>query len=434
LQIKKQKVIIYLKIQTSRRRQDAEDKLETIDKREEHLLHRLQEGDRVRRHLHNRIIQLCGNIRVFVRIRPELDGEREKEMRRLEKKAVASRKRKHTEVQGCATPFRFPSLIDSASENRDLSKSLVEFTEPPKDRGGLKERTKKWKFGFDHVFTPEHSQSDVWEATEPLVQSTIDGYNVCVFAYGQTGSGKTFTMLGDHCNEGVIAKSVSKLFSAKHEIESLSDGATSVQLSVELLEIYNECVRDLLAPEGSVETLKIVNSDVSGSTLVTTSTKEEVMQVLKLAQSRRCIRATKSNSESSRSHMIFTIYFDVTTANGSSRKGKLHVCDLAGSERLNKSGANVAEDSLRETKNINSSLSVLSNVIAKLQKGDKNIPFRESKLTLVLQNSLGGNSKTLAIVCCNPLSSHFHETLCSLRFADKVNKVDLKAVANFDYA
>jgi kinesin family protein C1 len=106
---------------------------------------------------------------------------------------------------------------------------------------------------------------------------------------------------------------------------------------------------------------------------------------------------------------------------------------LAGSERLGKSNANASVGGalLKETKHINSSLSALSNVIEKLQAGDSNVPFRESKLTFLLQNSLGGNSKTLAIFCCSPLQSHFHESLCSLRFAEKVNKVDLKAVANF---
>jgi kinesin family protein C1 len=155
--------------------------------------------------------------------------------------------------------------------------------------------------------------------------------------------------------------------------------------------------------------------------------------------------------------MLFTINYSVKMKDGSTRNGKLNICDLAGSERLSKSGthhvgvsfrvdcrfqllwriANIAyfrcEQGalLEETKSINKSLSVLSNVIERLQAGDKNIPFRESKLTFLLQNSLSGNSKTLAIVCCNPLTSHFHESLCSLRFAEKVNKCELKAVNSF---
>jgi hypothetical protein len=184
----------------------------------------------------------------------------------------------------------------------------------------------------------------VWEATEPLVQSAIDGYNVCIFAYGQTGSGKTYTMLGEASNEGLISRSVAKLFEAKHEMEALSRGATQVKLSVELLEIYNEQVRDLLAkkssPSGREVNLKVTSNEVIGNIVVPTTTKEEVMDVLDMAQKRRCVKATMSNAESSRSHMVFTIHFKVDTKDGVSRSGKLHICDLAGSERLNKSGAN----------------------------------------------------------------------------------------------
>ena len=189
------------------------------------------------------------------------------------------------------------------------------------------------------------------------------------------------------------------------------------------------------------------------------TSEKDVMNVLALAQSRRCVKATESNAESSRSHMVFTLHFSCTTKGGIKREGKLNICDLAGSERLSKSGANsivqvshayslcvlypLSEtpnkccffspqgDLMKETKNINSSLSVLSNVIEKLQAGSSSIPYRESKLTYLLKNSLGGNSKTLAIVCCNPHAAHFHESLCSIRFAEKVNKVELKAMANF---
>ena len=143
------------------------------------------------------------------------------------------------------------------------------------------------------------------------------------------------------------------------------------------------------------------------------------------------MRATQSNSESSRSHMLFTIHFEVDGNDGMSRKGKLHICDLAGSERVDKSG--VSGSALTETKFINKSLSVLSNVIERLQNGDTNVPYRDSKLTFLLRNSLSGDSKTLAIVCCNPLTNHFNESLNSLRFAAKVNKVALKAVANVNH-
>ena len=212
----------------------------------------------------------------------------------------------------------------------------------------------------------------------------------------------------------------------------------TADISVELLEVYNEKVRDLLAPNsgpnGLEVSLKVTSKEVVGNVVLPVQDQAEVAKILTNAQKRRCVKATASNPVSSRSHLLFTIHFAVKSKNGISRVGKLHICDLAGSERLNKSNANeyVGGTLLAETKHINLSLTVLSNVIEKLQAGEKNIPYRESKLTQLLQNSLGGNSKTLAIVCCNPLSSHFHENLCSLRFAEKVNKVDLKAVANFN--
>jgi hypothetical protein len=156
-------------------------------------------------------------------------------------------------------------------------------------------------------------------------------------------AGKTYTMLGETGNEGIIARSVKKLFETKRETESLSGGETQVALSVELLEVYNEQVRDLLAPssgpDGREIPLKVTSKEVVGNVVVAASSEEEVMNVLSLAQSRRCVKSTSSNAESSRSHMLFTIHFDVTMKDGIQRFGKLNVCDLAGSERLAKSGA-----------------------------------------------------------------------------------------------
>jgi len=331
-------------------RDDARGRMESFNTREEDLYKKLRESDRIRRDLHNRVMQLSGNIRVYVRVRPPLQGELEKQHAKYDK-AEGSRKRKADEIIMEENPFHFPGLYDRASPSApelssgsadDLTKNLIEVTEPYKDRGGLKNRRKKWRFGFDHVFAPNQGQEEVWEATEPLVQSAIDGYNVCIFAYGQTGSGKTFTMLGEPSNEGLITRAVAKLFEAKHEMEALSRGATQVKLSVELLEIYNEQVRDLLAPKSSPSgrevNLKLTSNEVIGNLVVPTTTKEEVMDVLDTAQSRRCVKATMANAESSRSHMVFTIHFNVETKDGVSRSGKLHICDLAGSERLGKSG------------------------------------------------------------------------------------------------
>ena len=283
------------------------------------------------------------------------------------------------------------------------------------------------------MFSPSHDQRDVWLATEPLVQSSIDGYNVCLFAYGQTGSGKTYTMLGDEKNPGIITRALEKLFSAKTDLETTSMGSTNVTITLELLEIYNEHVHDLLSRKGNSSYneihLHINSNEALGNKVVEANSTEDVMSVLDIAQKRRCVKATKSNSESSRSHLIFTVNFICHNNNEVVRSGKLHICDLAGSERLSKSECTGML--LKETQHINKSLSSLSNVIENLQSKNKHVPYRDSKLTYLLRNSLGGDSKTLAIVCCNPLASSFNESLCSLRFASKANKVELKAAGNF---
>ena len=241
-------------------------------------------------------------------------------------------------------------------------------------------------------------------------------------------------MLGESeslVDEGIIYRSIRKLFDAKARIEDLSQGDKTVTMTVELLEIYNEQVRDLLSPK-AVETLKVSGNKAVGSIKQRVCNKSDVVKILKRAQQRRTVKATMSNATSSRSHFLFTIEYTITSKDGTSQVGKLNICDLAGSERMSKSGTHIAGGSLlKETKHINLSLSTLSNVIERLQAGDKNVPFRDSKLTSLLRDSLVGNSKTLCIICCNPLEAHLHETLCSLRFAAKINQVDLKSVQNF---
>jgi kinesin family protein C1 len=329
-------------------RDDAQSRMETFNEREENIFVRLRESDRVRRGLHNRVMQLSGNIRVYVRVRPSLPGEAEAAKNGAKPpQGAGGKKRKHSDVE--EDLFCYPGMGGSSSKKSalgadDPTKNILEVTEPKKDRGGLSERRKKWTFGFDHVFNPSHGQEDIWEATEPLVQSAIDGYNVTIFAYGQTGSGKTYTMLGESGNEGVISRAVTQLFDAKREIEELSRGESSVELSVELLEIYNEKVRDLLVPnsgpEGQEISLKVTANEAVGSVILPTANEDEVAQIMEKAQKRRRVKATTSNAVSSRSHMLFTIHFKVSSKNGMGRAGKLHVCDLAGSERLGKSNAN----------------------------------------------------------------------------------------------
>jgi len=397
---------------------ELSERLKFYKTKQNDLVDRIRKQDEMRRCLHNKVMKLSGNIKVFVRVRPTLNTEIN-----LKKNLVGSSKNNDE------CPFSFPGL-NAAPD--DPIQNLMLVKEPHKDRGGLNPRRKKWQYSFDNVFAPSHKQEDIWESVEPLVQSCLDGYNVCIFAYGQTGSGKTFTMLGTNDQPGIIYRSILKIFDAKKDIEERCKG--NVNITVELLEIYNENVQDLLVKgrRSSISKgadVKVNANEAVGNAIIHVSCEEEVIQILNIAQQRRCIKATKSNEESSRSHLIFSLKYVHTSSDGIKRSGKLNICDLAGSERLSKSES--IGSTLKETQHINKSLSSLSNVIEKLQAKSAHIPFRESKLTYLLQNSLEGDSKTLAVICCNPDSNHFNESMCSLRFASKVNKVEMKAAANF---
>lgn len=185
--------------QTLEERDMARNNMNGFNEREQELYLMLRESDRIRREMHSRIMQLMGNIRVFVRVRPPLPGEIDKEHRLIAAKSSEDcKKRKRAEDNDDEVmTFRFPGVYDRGGEQKrhvsssgdDLTKNLIEVQEPYKDRGGLKDRRKKWRFGFDSVFPPTQGQDEVWEATEPLIQCAVDGYNVTIFAYGQTGSG-----------------------------------------------------------------------------------------------------------------------------------------------------------------------------------------------------------------------------------------------------
>lgn len=438
------------------------EQFESIERK---LIHEKNVLNEMRRTLHNKVIQLTGNIRVYIRVRPLIPSEQQlttvattrrpssasgggegrpssasgRPSSRGGSIISSSSQEQQQQQQQDEQCFHFPGLADrnvaSKSPNytsfSDLSKQTIELTEPHRDRGGLNPRRKKWKYGFDKVFNPVNDQADVWDGAEPLVQSAVDGHKVCMFAYGQTGSGKTHTMIGDSVNRGLIPRAVEKLFASKREIEQSFQGDVSVSIKVELLEIYNEEVYDLLdaeaGPKGQKMKIKLNSNEAVNNIVVEASSQDEVQGVLQLAQQRRCVKATKSNSESSRSHLLFTVRFEVSSLTNDdllSRQGVLHIVDLAGSERLDKSGSQGTL--LTEAKHINTSLSALSHVMQKLQDKSEHIPYRDSKLTYLLRDSLGGDSKTLCIVCCSPHQTHFNESLNSIRFAANASKVELK--------
>lgn len=305
-------------------------------------------------------------------------------------------------------------------------------------------------FAFDHAFGPSSNQADVFEEVEPVVESVLEGFNVCIFAYGQTGSGKTFTMGGVSNDEelaGINPRALRHLFNLVAERRQLAsmgssneDEAWNYEVSLSYLEIYNENLRDLLAPKdngkdvarngakkkGALEVRSLPNEPVSvpGLTSVSVRSAHEVEDALERGGLRRSVAATKCNAQSSRSHSICIVsVIGKHQRTGATTHGKLHLVDLAGSERVKKS--DVSGQAMLEAQAINKSLSALGNVMAKLQEKAKHIPFRDSKLTQLLADSLGGNSKTFMFVNINPCAEAASESLCSLEFAMRVRKVEL---------
>ncbi|CAF2260452.1 unnamed protein product [Brassica napus] len=250
-------------------------------------------------------------------------------------------------------------------------------------------------FTFNKVFGPSASQEAVFADTQPLIRSVLDGYNVCIFAYGQTGSGKTFTMMGPN------------------------------ELTEESLGVNYRALSDLF------HLSKIRNSSQDGinvpeATLVPVSTTSDVISLMNLGQKNRAVSATAMNDRSSRSHSCLTVHVqgrDLTS--GATLRGSMHLVDLAGSERVDKS--EVTGDRLKEAQHINKSLSALGDVIASLSQKNNHIPYRNSKLTQLLQDSLGGQAKTLMFIHISPEVDTLGETLSTLKFAERVATVELGA-------
>ena len=392
-----------------------------------------------RRRMHNQIQELRGNIRTYVRVRPfvtVLDGEDEQTM-----------------------AIKVVKDGDALVLNREINGKSSEHP-----------------FQFNRVFGPWNSQGDVFDEVSDFVQSAMDGYNVCLFSYGQTGSGKTHTMQGSGVQDqrGIISRAVEQILTLATSntlvpSSQIDDSEWSYTLQASFLEIYNESLRDLLvveddnlaelaksdnlelgyiAPNNTIQTMasppktakklamrKDPNDGrmyVEGLTTVCidTTSKEKGMSqlfaVMDVASRSRSVAATKMNLESSRSHSIFILrvvaynQIEETTVNGS-----LNLVDLAGSERLSRSESNGDAKLLKEAQAINSSLSCLGDVFVALANDASHIPYRNSKLTYLLQDCLGGDGKTCMFVNLSPSSASCNESLCSLRFAQRVSKVEL---------
>lgn len=253
---------------------------------------------------------------------------------------------------------------------------------------------------FDKCYGPDSTQEKVFEDTKPTILSCVDGYNVCIMAYGQTGSGKTFTMMGPVDNPGVNRRAINELFAACQARPEVR-----FTIGVSIMEVYNEKLIDLLQDSREDQNLAIHSGPqgtyVSGLTERTVASEADIQEAMTQGDRNRSTSSTKMNSDSSRSHLLLQIklvgYNSITSA---TTNGKLTLVDLAGSERISKTDA--SGDRLVEAAAINKSLSALGQVFQALASGAPHVPYRNSKLTYVLQDSLGGDSKTCVFVNCSP--------------------------------
>ncbi|KAL1964921.1 hypothetical protein VTN77DRAFT_6274 [Rasamsonia byssochlamydoides] len=359
---------------------------------------KLRKEETLRRKLHNQVQELKGNIRVFCRVRPPLPSEPPNEVAQI----------------------TFP---DESTDCKEIS------VLGPEEKSSLGVITRKNNaFSFDRVFGPNTQNADVFEEISQLVQSALDGYNVCIFCYGQTGSGKTYTMSSE---DGMIPRAVHQIYDTAKNLE---EKGWKYTMEGNFVEVYNENLNDLLGKAEEFDKKKHeirhdmqrCKTTITDVTTVTLDSPETVQSILKRATANRSVAATKANERSSRSHSVFILrLLGENSITGERSEGTLNLVDLAGSERLSHSGA--TGERLKETQNINRSLSCLGDVISALGQGKEggHIPYRNSKLTYLLQFSLGGNSKTLMFVMVSPLQAHLGETLTSLKFATKVHNTHI---------
>lgn len=357
---------------------------------------KLRQEETLRRKLHNQVQELKGNIRVMCRVRPINESE--------------------------AGPARI-AFPDSDTDSKEVA---IQGPETRSAMGNV--TTATYSYSFDRVFGPKSQNAEVFEEISQLVQSALDGYNVCIFCYGQTGSGKTHTMSSD---DGMIPRATAQIYA---EATRLEEKGWKYRMEGNFVEVYNETYNDLLGRSEDLDKKKLeVRHDpakkqttLENAVSVPLDSPDRVEEMLRTASKNRSVAATKANMRSSRSHSVFILKLVGTNSiTGERSEGTLNLVDLAGSERLDHSKAEGAR--LKETQNINKSLSCLGDVINALgsSKEGAHIPYRNSKLTYLLQYSLGGNSKTLMFVMVSPLQAHLQETVTSLKFATKVHNTHI---------
>jgi Kinesin motor domain len=293
-------------------------------------------------------------------------------------------------------------------------------------------------FAFDATFPQSCAQQTVYEsAAFQLVESVLEGYNGTIFAYGQTGCGKTHTMMGDPSDEnlkGIIPRAFAHIFG---NIESTTHKNFLIRCS--FIEIYNEEIHDLIGPDVKAKLELKESTDkgvfIKGLSMQIVKSIPEIEKLMNYGSKNRSVGETAMNKDSSRSHSIFTIYIEASeTQDADNQKivaGKLNLVDLAGSERQSKTQA--TGDRLKEANKINLSLSALGNVISALVDGkSSHVPYRDSKLTRLLQDSLGGNTKTVMIANISPASDNYDETFGTLRYASRAKSIKNQPKINED--
>eukprot|EP01135_Chromosphaera_perkinsii_P004123 Nk52_evm30s270 gene=Nk52_evmTU30s270 len=344
----------------------------------------------LRKKYYNTIEDMKGKIRVYARARPLSKSEIEKKC----KKAIMS--------------------PDEYSINVQAPRGIKEFQ-------------------FDSVFTWDHTQDQVYEDTHNLIQSAVDGYNVCIFAYGQTGSGKTFTIVGAPSNPGIVPRAIEDIFKLIEE----NSAKFKFNVSCYMLELYNDQIIDLQSDNLVANPKMDIRKDakgmvfVQGTIIKPANDAKTLYDLFNAGCEGRHVSSTKMNAESSRSHLIFSVLIESTNlATGQVLQGKLSLVDLAGSERVGKTGATAQR--LKEAQSINKSLSALGDVISALSTGESFVPYRNNKLTQLMSDSLGGNAKTLMFVNVSPADYNCDETIISLTYASRVKLITNDAQKNAD--
>ncbi len=344
------------------------------------------------------------NVKVYCRIRPENEKEKANGMKICITPSSENSVKILTESVG----------VDTGKESKKNSENFQTFT-------------------YDGVFSAETEQEKIFEiVAKPLINSALEGINGTLFCYGQTASGKTYTMEGIHNDSklmGVIPRMMQYVFYLIEQANSDIEYSVKCQY----YQIYNEKIQDLLdirKKDLAIREDKNKGIWVEDCTEIYVSSQEEMYAVFKEGSNNRTVSATNMNKGSSRSHSLFVVtLFQRNTITGSSKTGRIYFVDLAGSEKMAKTGIE-GGTGLKEAQNINKSLMTLGMVINSLTEGAKHIPYRDSKLTRVLQESLGGNSMTNLVITCSPNFMNQSETMSTLRFGQRAKLIKNKVVAN----